>query len=117
MTENNERTTKPFDENFCAGIRLMWRTYMYAEDANANQWDFALEIDKLYETGLTISDLHWLVTSDYVHHGQESSTYGDIHRFFRPCEGLDFTDSTCFVLTPKGAEFAAKFLKEATSAK
>ena len=79
-------------------------------------WDFALENDHLYETGLTISDLRWLIAKRFAGHGQEMSFYGDPHRSFRPSDGLNFVPTTCFVLTAKGVEFAGKALKESTAA-
>ena len=124
MTENNspivddsgERAAPPINEHFRAGLALIGQAYTYALDAGAYLWDFALEIDRLYETGLTISDLRWLVAKGLIKHGRETSVCGDPHRSFRPSDGLNFTDTTCFVLTPKGAEFAGKVLKESAAA-
>jgi hypothetical protein len=99
------------------GLVLLWRAFAYARDAGENLWDFALRIDRLYETGLTISDLRWLVAKGFAEHGQETSFYGDPHRSFRPSTGLNFVPTTCFVLTPKGAEFAGRVLKESAGAK
>ena len=116
MTENNvSSTAPPFDENSRAGLSLMWQASIYAQDASADLWDFALEIDKLYAGGLTISDLRWLVSKGFAKHAQETSLYGDAHRSFRPGDGLNFTETTCFVLTPQGAEFAEKTFKEAAA--
>src|SRR5262245_48595904 len=91
-------------KNFRAGLALLWQACWYARDAGADLWDFALEIDRLYETGVTISDLRWLVAKGFAEHGQERSFYGDAHRSFRPGAGLNFVPTTCFVLTPTGAE-------------
>ena len=82
--------TVPMDENLRSGLALLWRAYMYAQDARVDLWDFALEIDNLYETGLTISDLRWLVAKGLVEHGRETSVYGDSHRSFHPSEGFNF---------------------------
>ncbi len=120
MTENNRPTVNdsgecmapPIDENFRLALALLWQAYMYAQDAGANLWDFAMEIETLYETGLTISELRWLVVKGLGEHGQEMSVYGDNHRSFRSSEGLNFVPASCFVLTSKGAEFADKVLKE-----
>jgi hypothetical protein len=124
MAQNNgpagnasgDQTALPIDDNFRAGLALLWQAYRYAQNAGAVLWDFALETDRLYETELTISDLRWLVAKGFAEHGQETSFYGDPHRSFRPSGGLNFVPTTCFVLTPAGAEFAAKILKEATAA-
>ena len=80
-------------------------------------WDFALESDRLYATGLTISDLRWLVAKGFAEHGQETSFYGDPHRTFRPSRGLNFVPTSCFVLTPRGAEFAGRNLKQPLAAR
>jgi hypothetical protein len=118
MTENNspvgdgsrEQASPTIDANFQAGLAMLWQAYVYAQDAGAAPWDFALESDWLYETKLTISDLRWLVAKGFAEHGQETSFCGDPHRSFRPSTGLNFVPTTCFVLTPKGAEFAGRFL-------
>jgi len=108
--------TAPIDDNSCVGLALLRHAYTCAQDAGADLWDFALENDHLYETGLTISDLRWLVAKRFAGHGQEMSFYGDPHRSFRPSDGLNFVPTTCFVLTAKGVEFAGKALKEPTAA-
>jgi hypothetical protein len=118
MTENNkpagddlgEQAAPAIDDNIRAGLSLLWQAYQYAQDAGADQWDFAVENAMLYETGLTISDLRWLVAKGFAEHGQETSFYGDPHRSFRTSIGLNFVPTTCFVLTPKGAEFAGRIL-------
>jgi hypothetical protein len=125
MTENNgpvvedsgEEGAPPIAANVRAGLALLWQAYRYAQDAGADRWDFALESDRLYETELTISDLRWLVAKGFAEHGQETSFYGDPHRSFRPSGGFNFVPTTCFVLTPKGAEFAGRILKETAAAR
>ena len=126
MIENNgttgdgscgEQAALPIDNNFKAGLVLLWQAYRYARDSGADLWDFALENDKLYDAELTISDLRWLVAKGFAEHGQETSFYGDPHRSFRPSKGLNFVPTTCFVLTQDGAEFAGMILKESLAAK
>jgi len=119
MSENNgptddsgEQVAPPIDENVRAGLSLLWQAYAYAQDAGADLWDFALEIDKLYETELTISELRWLVAKGFAEHGQEMSVYGDAHRSFRPSDGLNFAPTTSFVLTQRGIDFADKVRKK-----
>lgn len=48
------------DADLRAGLALLWQAYAYAQDAGADRWDFALEIDTLYEAGLSISGMRWL---------------------------------------------------------
>lgn len=111
VDDSDEQVAPPIDDNLRAGLTLLWQAYMYARDADADLWDFAVESDKLYETELTISELRWLVAKGMAEHGQETSFYGDVHRSFRRSKGLNFVRTSCFVLTPKGAEFAGKVLK------
>lgn len=105
-------TTAPLEENLRTGLAILWQAYTYATDAGAELWDFALEIDKLYATGLTISDLRWLVAKGFAEHGREMSVYGDSHRSFRPSDGFNFENETCLVLTPNGARLASNILSE-----
>ena len=111
MTDNNgpagdgfgRQAAPPIDDHFRAGLALLWQAHRYAQDAGADVWDFALEIARLYESGLTISDLRWLVAKGFAEHGQETSFYGDAHRSFRPSRGLNFVSTSCLILTPRGA--------------
>jgi hypothetical protein len=112
-----EQAAPPMDDTFRAGLAQLWQAYVYAQDAGAAMWDFALETDRLYDAALTISDLRWLVAKGFAEHGQETSCYGDPHRSFRPSGGLTFLPTTCFVLTPKGAEFASRILQESAAAR
>ena len=109
--EGGKHTVPLINNSLRAGLALLWQAYRYARTPPQDLWDFALECDKLYETELTVSDLRWLVAKGFAEHGQETSFYGDPHRSFRPSTGLNFVPTTCFVLTPKGAEFAARNLK------
>jgi hypothetical protein len=69
-------------------------------------------VNRLYATGLTISDLRWLVAKKFVEHGRESSVYGALHRAFHPGAGFVFDTRTCVVLTSAGAAFAGEFLNQ-----
>jgi hypothetical protein len=107
----------PIDDNLLAGLAILWRAYTYAQDADADVWDFALRIDRLHNAGLSISDLHWLVAKGTAKHGQETSVYGDPHRSFSRGDGFYFENTTCLVLTRKGAAFASRVLKKAAQTK
>jgi len=103
--------TVPIADNTRLGLALLRHAYTCASHSGADQWDFALEIDTLYATGMTISDFRWLVAKRFADHGQESSVYGSPHRSFRPGAGYYFEPKTCVVLTPRGAAFADRFVK------
>jgi hypothetical protein len=109
-----DQAAPPINDNFRAGLALLSQAYVYAQDAGAALWDFALENDWLYKANVTISDLRWLVAKGFAKHGQETSFYGDPHRSFRPGVGFNFVPTTCFILTPEGAAFAAQILKAPT---
>src|SRR5262245_34947709 len=98
--------------NSRVALGLLRQAYVYAEDAGTALWDFALEIGRLFDTGLRISDLRWLVAKGFVEHGQETSVYGSPHRSFCHGDGFFFDNTTCVVLTPSGAAFIDHFLNE-----
>src|SRR5262249_4748653 len=101
MAENDSPTLDgpgeallPIDANLRAGLTLLRKAYLYALDAGAEQWDFAVENEHLYASALTTSDLRWLVARGFAEHGQETSFYGDPHRSFRRSVGLNFVPTT-----------------------
>jgi hypothetical protein len=121
MTDTRPRATDghvdsaalPSNDNLHAALALLRHAYDCAEDARAAPWDFALEIGKLHEAGLTITDLRWLVAKGFVEHGAETSAYGDAHRSFTRSEGFNFSTTTCVVLTRKGTAFACQVFQAA----
>jgi hypothetical protein len=101
-----ESTSPLIDESLRAGLGLLWRAYICAQDTGANVWDFALRTGRLYEAGMTSSDLRWMVAKAFAEHGQETSGYDDPHRSFRRSNGYFFNKDTCLILTPSGAALA-----------
>lgn len=89
------------------GIVVLWRAYNYAQDAGADRWEFAIEIQQFYDLGLTNNELRWLVAKGIAEHGQETSTCGDAHRSFEPTDGLMFSETSALALTESGAAFAS----------
>jgi hypothetical protein len=102
----------PIGDNAWVALNLLRQACTCAQDARAELWDFALEVGKLFETGLSISDLRWLVAKGFVEHGQETSIYGGSHRSFRRGAGFFFDSTTCVVLTLSGAAFVDEFLNK-----
>lgn len=82
---------------------LLWKAYRYAQDAGRDAWDFALEIDTLIKSGVTSTDLRWLVAKGFVEHGREVGGGGAGNRSFCPSVGFHFLPDTCLVLTSLGA--------------
>jgi hypothetical protein len=108
---SGESPSLSVDNNFCAALALLHYAHDRAQDAHAAPWDFALEIGELYEAGLTITDLRWLVVKGFVEHGAETSAYGDPHRSFARSRGFNFLTTTCVVLTTRGASFTCQVLQ------
>lgn len=102
------------DDQARNGLTQLWQAFRFAGDAGAPIWDFALEIDILFQTGLTITDLRWLVSKRFCLCGLENSVYGASHRSFDPGEGFAFDKKTCVVLTLEGSAFAELFLQAAS---
>jgi len=107
-----ESTSPLIDESLRAGLAVLWRAYICAQDTGANVWDFALRTGRLYETGMTSSDLRWMVAKGFAEHGEETSGYGDPHRSFRRSNGYFFNNQTCLILTPSGAALAEHVFRE-----
>jgi hypothetical protein len=110
--EPPQSRTVPIADSLRAALGLLRQAYTCTADAGADLWDFALEIGRLFDTGLTISDLRWLVAKGFAEHGQELSVYGAPHRSFRRGKGFFFVKMTCVVLTPSGAAFVDQALKQ-----
>lgn len=92
--------------NVRAGLSLLQQASMYAEDTGVDLWDFALRTRRLFDAGLTISDLRWLVAKGFAEHGLETSNYGASQRSFRRMDGLNFESTSCLVLTRQGVALA-----------
>jgi hypothetical protein len=109
---SGQSRTVPIDGNSRVALGLLGQAYTCAQDAGADLWDFALEIARLFDAGLTISVLRWLVAKRFAEHGQEACVYGGPHRSFRRGAGFFFDHTTSVVLTPSGAGFVDHFLNK-----
>ena len=78
----------------------------YACDVECDPWQFAVEISRLMELGLTASDLRWLVEKGYVTHAREVTQPSDLVRRFAPAENTAFSQEARFLLTDAGLSFA-----------
>ena len=84
--------------------------YDYAQDAQANVWTFAVEVQTLRQEGLSDNDLRWLVSKGLALHAHEIKEFGDDERHFRNLGRLKFTRESCFVLTAAGVELARRIM-------
>jgi len=105
-------TPPRIDESLRAGLAILWRAHICAQDTGANVWDFALRTGRLYEAGMTSSDLRWMIAKGFAEHGEETSGYDDPHRSFRRSNGYFFNNHTCLILTPSGAALAEHVFRE-----
>ena len=82
-------------------VHLLLRAYRLAAHARADAWDFAVEIGEFHRSGVTASELRWLVTQGFARHGEELAP-GDACRRFRLGSSLGLSARSCFVLTDAG---------------
>jgi hypothetical protein len=78
----------------------------YARDAGCDPWEFAVELSRLTELGLTRSDLRWLVEKGYAAHAREVTREGDPARRFVSVGNTEFSPATRFLLTDAGMHLA-----------
>jgi hypothetical protein len=92
------------------GIVLLRDARECARDTGLDAWQFAVEIDGLRSTGLTNTELRWLVSRGLSEHRCEQTRAGDRIRRFRksPPGSLALSQRDCFILTEAGYEFASK---------
>jgi len=107
-----DSTSPLIDESLRAGLALLWRAYLCAQDTGVNVWEFALRTGRLYEAGMTASDLRWMVAKGFVEHGEETSGYDEPQRSFRRSNGYFFNNHTCLILTADGAALAEHVFRE-----
>ena len=93
-------------DKFQTAVASLLAAYRYAEDTNCSPWDFAVEVSRLRDLGLSNSELRWLVQKGFVEHAREITVPGEDGRQFQPTGNLTFTKRTCFVLTEAGVAHA-----------
>ncbi len=90
------------------GLELLYTAYRYVTQLDHDLWDFAVEIASLRGSGLTTSDLRWLLCMGYAAHARETTLPGETQRAFHGQGGLTFYKRSCFVLTELGLELAMR---------
>lgn len=98
-------------------LSLILRAYEYAQDADADPWQFALSIRELDASGLTTTDIRWLLLKNYVSLGTETTIPGDAVRSFRLIPFTALNRHACLIVTDSGATLLRQRLStESTSA-
>jgi hypothetical protein len=111
------KSTPLINHSLRAGLAVLWRAYVCAHYTGTNVWDFGLRLGRLYEAGMTSSDLRWLVAKGFAESGQETSDQRNYHRAFRRTNGYFFNDQTRLILTPSGAELAEDVFRGAAQSR
>lgn len=89
-----------------SSLRMLLHSHDYAHNVSRVIWDFAIEVQRLREAGLSDCDLRWLVCKGYLEHACEITSPYQAGRSFRRLDCLKFLDDSCFVLTEEGLSFA-----------
>lgn len=98
-------------QGYLAGLRHLLSAYDYAFYGDSEIWQFSVELGELRLTGMTVSDLRWLVFSGHLATCEELTSFDDAERTFRPIRGLIVLPSSAFALTPEGAQMARAVLQ------
>ena len=101
------------DERLRPGLAVLWRAYICAQDTGANVWDLSLPTGRLYDAGMTSTDLRWMIAKGFAEHVEETTSPGDAHRSFRRGNGYFLNQRSCLILTPSGACLAENVFREA----
>lgn len=83
-------------------LTTLLEAFEYAEDSESDIWDFAISIQHTDESGVTETDLRWLVKKGYINHAREITAEGDDGRQFRSTGNLTFYRDTNIILTSEG---------------
>jgi hypothetical protein len=102
------------DEGLRAGLALLWRAYICAQVTGADKWDLAFRAGRLYEAGMTSSDVRWMIARGFAEHREETPGYDETQRPFRRTNGYFLNEHTCLILTPSGAALAEHVFLETT---
>ncbi len=89
-----------------APLILLLEARAYAQAAQRDPWEFAVEVGDLRLAGLTPNHLRWLLHQGYVAQALERTQPEADHREFRPVANLSLAEGACFVLTESGVAYA-----------
>lgn len=93
-------------ESVVRAIQTLARAKCYARETEHDTWDFAVEIQRMYELGLTDCELRWLICMGLASNAQELTQEGQATRSFGERGSLRLDAITCFVLTDQGSALA-----------
>src|SRR5262245_19890734 len=90
-------------DRFQPGLALLLTAFDYAQDSQADSWQFAMEFADIVSSGATLADIRWLIHRGFAEHARETTIPGDETRTFRRLSLATFPPDGSLVLTPFGA--------------
>ena len=104
-------------QGIATALALLLEAHECACAFQLDRWELALELRYPEATGVTPSELRWLLLQRYVEKGVETTEPKAKRRVFSRMDNLALGPRTCFVLTPSGvahahrlAPYASQFL-------
>ena len=98
--------SEPFLPRFESALALLLQAWDYAEKSQEDVWEFAEEIARVRDAGLSNADIRWLLKKSMIVHAEEISRRKDNRRRFVKIERLSLPERTCVVLTAHGEMLA-----------
>lgn len=95
-----------------AALAELLKAYELTQDQQEDPWQFAVSITELSKAGLSSTDLRWLVSRDHLQHGRETTRPRARRRRFCRGVSMDFSERSCFLLTPDGAAYLRRLLPQ-----
>ncbi len=105
-TANQTEMLNRSDSVFAA-LAMLFRAYRYAVESGRELWEFSIEVSEFHSTGISTSDLRWLLVQGYVQHAVELTSPVQTRRCFRHLANLAIPQRSCFVLTETGSQLIA----------
>lgn len=96
----------PSPDRLTRGLRALLQASQYAHDTNRPVSEFAIEIQRLEQLGLSSSELRWLICKNYLGHLVDVTRSDQAGRKSQIVKSLTFESRSCFVLTSCGVRFA-----------
>lgn len=91
-----------------AGLQLLLQSRQLAQEVKRDIWEFSVEKQNLNTTGVSNSDLRWMICRGLIEHAIEVTEHSVPNRQFRAGTELGLEDRSCFILTAEGERFARK---------
>jgi hypothetical protein len=101
--QHDERTGHLPEER---SLRFLLEAHDNALELGLDVWEFAVEIRSLLAAGLSHSNLRCFQCRGFTQHAFETTRPEDLRRSFRPASNLRFEETSCFVLTTVGVQYA-----------